>query len=138
LGFLHGHQPSLLRSYGWRASRGGVVGAAKVARRSSSEGGQGQCHAKFIIEFVAEKNAGLKDALSVTPAFWNSSDEFLFPNGSFFPLHGSYAIKGYFIVRSGGIHQGVASSSFEKIDDAQVMLRPGLTVNKMTSDRCKS
>jgi len=70
--------------------------------------------------------------------FWNSTDEFLFPKDSFFLLHGSYVVKGYFIVRSGGIHQGITSSSFEKIDDAQVMLRPGLTENKMTSDRCKS
>jgi hypothetical protein len=68
---------------------------------------------------------------------WNSTDEFLFPKGSYYMLHGSYIIRGYFIARSGGVHQGVVSNAFEKVDDAQVMLRPGLVENKMTSDRCK-
>jgi hypothetical protein len=69
--------------------------------------------------------------------FSNNTDEFLFPKGSYYMLHGSYIIKGYFIVRSGGMQQGVVSNAFEKVDDAEVMLRPGLVENKMTSDRCK-
>lgn len=69
--------------------------------------------------------------------FWDETDEFLFPKGSFVPLHGSYVIKGYFIPRSGGVHQGIASNAFEKVDEADARLRPGLVENKMTSDRCK-
>lgn len=68
--------------------------------------------------------------------FWGSEDEYLFPTGSFFLLHGSYIIKGYFIARSGGVHQGVASNSFDKISDAQVMLTPGISENQIRSGRC--
>lgn len=68
--------------------------------------------------------------------FWDSAAEYLFPEGSFFFLHGSYIIKGYFIVRSGGMHQGVISNYFEKISDAQVMLTPGLTENKVRNGKC--
>ena len=69
--------------------------------------------------------------------FWGGSDEFLFPKGSFFQLHGSYIIKGYFIARSGGMHQGVVSNAFEKVDDAQVMLSPGLVENKVANSSCR-
>ena len=33
--------------------------------------------------------------------FWNDSAEYLFPNGSYFWLHGAYVIDGYFIPRRG-------------------------------------
>ena len=69
--------------------------------------------------------------------FWNDANEFLFPEGSFYFLHGSYIVKGYFIARSGGVHQGIVSNAFEKVSDAQVMLSPGLVENKITSDRCE-
>jgi hypothetical protein len=69
--------------------------------------------------------------------FWNETNEFLFPKDSFFLLRGSYVIKDYFVARSGGVHQGIASSAFEKVDDARAMLGSGLVENKMTSDRCK-
>ncbi len=44
--------------------------------------------------------------------FWTDRDshgfatEYLFPKGSYSFLHGSYIVKGYFIVRSGGMPQG--------------------------------
>lgn len=63
--------------------------------------------------------------------FWNDTAEYLFPNGSYFFLHGDYVIDGYFIPRRGGMHQGVISIAFEKIDDAQVLLNPN--VNETTA-----
>ena len=69
--------------------------------------------------------------------FWNKSAEYLFPKGSFFLLHGSYIIKGYFIARSGGMHQGIISNAFEKIDDAQVMLSQNVTERKIRSAACR-
>jgi hypothetical protein len=69
--------------------------------------------------------------------FWDQTDEYLFPKGSYFILHRSYIIKGYFIARSGGTHQGISSNAFEKVDDAQVMLSPGLVERKMASGSCK-
>jgi hypothetical protein len=68
--------------------------------------------------------------------FWDARDEYLFPDGSFFFLHGSYIIKGYFIARTGGEHQGVISNAFEKINDAQVMLTPGLSEISVKSGSC--
>jgi hypothetical protein len=69
--------------------------------------------------------------------FWNDSDEFLFPKGSYVLEHGSYIIKGYFIARAGGIHQGIASNYFEKIDDARVKRTPGLVETRTGSSGCK-
>jgi hypothetical protein len=40
-------------------------------------------------------------------AFWNKETEFLFPDGTHAFVHGRWAVKGYFIVRSGGTHQGI-------------------------------
>jgi hypothetical protein len=59
--------------------------------------------------------------------FWNDNAEYLFPNGTYFFLHGDYVIDGYFIPRRGGMHQGVISIPFEKIDDAQVLLNPNVS-----------
>jgi hypothetical protein len=68
--------------------------------------------------------------------FWNSEAEFLFPKGTYFFLHGSWIVKGYFIVRSGGVHQGIVSDAFEKIDDATVMLNPNVQENQIKSANC--
>jgi hypothetical protein len=63
--------------------------------------------------------------------FWNDTAEYLFPNGSYFWLHGKYEINGYFIPRRGGQHQGgVISIAFDKIDDAQVLLNPAVLEKK--------
>jgi hypothetical protein len=56
--------------------------------------------------------------------FWNDKAEYLFPDGSYSFLHGSYVIDGYFIPRRGGVHQGVVSIAFSKVDAAQVLLNP--------------
>ena len=58
--------------------------------------------------------------------FWNDKAEYLFPKGSYTYLHGAYVVKGYFIARSGGMHQGQVSNAFDKIDDAQVLLNPAV------------
>ena len=68
--------------------------------------------------------------------FWNSSAEYLFPKGSFVLQHGSYIVKGYFIPRSGGIHQGTVSNAFEKVGSVTEALGPGVAENKITSDSC--
>ncbi len=68
--------------------------------------------------------------------FWNKKEEYLFPKGSYFYLHGSYIIKGYFIARSGGMHQGIISNAFEKVDDATIMLNPNVEEIKVTSSHC--
>ena len=64
---LHGHQPSLLRSYGRRASLGVDGEAAKAARRSP-EGEDGLATMKYVyllqsINFPNETYAGLTDDL---------------------------------------------------------------------------
>ncbi len=62
--------------------------------------------------------------------------EYLFPKGSYFLLHGSYIVKGYFIVRTGGMHQGVSSVAFEKVDDATVLLNPAVKETKAKGSHC--
>jgi hypothetical protein len=66
-GCLHGHQPSLLRSYGWQASLGDNGEAAKAARRSP-EGEDGLATMKYVhllqsINFPNESYVGLTDDL---------------------------------------------------------------------------
>jgi hypothetical protein len=53
--------------------------------------------------------------------FWTDSTQYMFPEGSFSYKLGAYVVKGYFIAREGGMHQGITAYAFEKIDDAQVM-----------------
>lgn len=50
--------------------------------------------------------------------------EYLFPYGSYEYQHGGYRIDGYFIVRSGGMHDGVTSDAFERVRDEPVLLNP--------------
>ena len=69
--------------------------------------------------------------------FWNSKAEYLFPKDSYQYLHGDYVIKGYFIARNGGIHQGATSRAFERVDDATVMLSPTVTERKAGGKGCK-
>jgi hypothetical protein len=67
---------------------------------------------------------------------WNNKAEYLFPNGSYVYLHGDYIINGYFIPRNGGIHQGMASIAFDKIDDAKVLLNPNVKEVKAKRNGC--
>lgn len=69
--------------------------------------------------------------------FWNSKAEYLFPKDSYQYLHEEYVIKGYFIARNGGIHQGATSRAFERVDDATVMLSPTVTERKAGGKGCK-
>jgi hypothetical protein len=67
--------------------------------------------------------------------FWNKETEFLFPDGTYVFLHGRWVVKGYFMVRSGGTHQGMKSYAFEKIDDASVSLNQNMQQTKVKSAR---
>ena len=69
--------------------------------------------------------------------FWNQANEFLFPDGTYNYQHGDYIIEGYFIARSGGIHQGILSDAFENVDDAQVLLNPSVQEVRVNSPACK-
>src|SRR5215468_3741010 len=69
--------------------------------------------------------------------FWNNTAEYLFPKDSYQFLHGDYVIKGYFIARNGGFHQGVTSRAFERVDDATVMLSPTVTERKAGGKVCR-
>lgn len=69
--------------------------------------------------------------------FWDDQDEHLFPDGSYSYQHGTYVIDGYFIARSGGIHQGVSSLYFERVDDAQVLLNPAVKEVPAKETACK-
>jgi hypothetical protein len=69
-------------------------------------------------------------------SFWNDEAEYLFPDGGYFFLQGSYVIHGYFIPRGGGVHQGIASIAFEKIDDAKVLLNPSVKELKAKGPGC--
>jgi hypothetical protein len=69
--------------------------------------------------------------------FWNSRAEYLFPKDSYQYLHGEYVIKGYFIARNGGIHQGATSRAFDRVDDATVMVSPTVTERKAGGKSCK-
>jgi putative endonuclease len=66
---LHGHQPSLLRSYGWQASLGHDGEAAKAARRSpKGEDGLGTMkyvHLLQSIDFPDQTYVGLTDDLRI-------------------------------------------------------------------------
>ena|ERR1700677_861538 len=68
--------------------------------------------------------------------FWNKETEFLFPDGTYVFLHGRWVVKGYFMVRSGGTHQGMMSYAFEKVDEATVLLNQNMQETKVKSARC--
>ena len=69
--------------------------------------------------------------------FWDSRAEYLFPKDTYAYLHGDYVIKGYFIARNGGFHQGITSRAFEKVDDATVMLSPAVTERNAGGRGCE-
>jgi hypothetical protein len=62
--------------------------------------------------------------------FWTnrgeSDSDYRFPSSKVEYRHGSYLISGYFIIRSGGTHQGITGMGFQAIDDATVMLNPSV------------
>ena len=67
--------------------------------------------------------------------FWNEAAEYLFPNNTYTYLHGFYVVNGYFIARSGGVHQGVISNAFEKIDSS-VLLNPAVEEVRVVNSKC--
>jgi hypothetical protein len=42
--------------------------------------------------------------------------------------HGAYVFDGFFIVKSGGMHQGVVSYGLQEVNEAQVLLTPGVEI----------
>lgn len=48
--------------------------------------------------------------------------------------HGAYVFDGYFLVKSGGMHQGVLSYGLEQVDEAQVLLTPDIKFNVINVD----
>lgn len=79
---------------------------------------------------VSAEDDGLKRLV-----FYDHEAEYLFPEGSYSWLRG-WQILGYFIVRFGGVHQGIGSYYFEKIDDTKVLLNPYIKEKKVNSDKC--
>lgn len=76
-----------------------------------------------------EEDMNIEQTGSQRLVFWNEEAEYLFPKDSYHYQHGSYLVKGYFIVRSGGIHQGVSSIAFmEKVKDSDILLNPNVKV----------
>jgi hypothetical protein len=92
-------------------------------------------HVDLSINWPRDKTAAETTDLKRL-VFWNKEAEFLFPDGTYSLVHGSWAVKGYFIVRSGGTHQGMVSYAFEKIDDAAVSLNQNRQETKVKSARC--
>jgi hypothetical protein len=43
-------------------------------------------------------------------------------------LHGSWVIDGFYVVKSGGVHQGIASFGLQKVNEGEVLLSPKYVV----------
>ncbi len=69
-------------------------------------------------ELSADTNNGQFVAYIAGP---NNESEVVATDG-FQYLHGDYVFDGFFVVKSGGMHQGVISLSLQKTDEAQVRL----------------
>ena len=69
--------------------------------------------------------------------FWNENAEYLFPDKAYSYQHGSWIVNGYFIARSGGVHQGVISIAFEKIADTAVLLNPSVIEIPARGSTCR-
>lgn len=62
--------------------------------------------------------------------------EYLFTKGSYFWLHGGWVIDGYFIIKSGGVHQGIVSASFQQIKEETVLLNPNVSEKRIKRSSC--
>jgi hypothetical protein len=58
----------------------------------------------------------------------NETYELLAPQSAWRWEHGRYVIDGFFLVKSGGVHQGVSSVALEAVSESAVRLKPNLTV----------
>lgn len=65
-----------------------------------------------------------------------NDSEYLFPKGSYVYAHGAYVIDGYFIVKSGGTHQGTNSAAFEQTDAELVLLNPHVVETVARDSAC--
>ena len=57
-----------------------------------------------------------------------SETELVIPKGSYRWEHGGFIVDGFFLVKSGGIHQGTASFGLEPADEAAIRSNPGIRV----------
>ncbi len=62
--------------------------------------------------------------------------EYLFPKGSYFWLHGGWEIDGYFVIKSGGVHQGISSAYFDQIKAETVLLNPNVSEKEVKKSSC--
>jgi hypothetical protein len=90
-------------------------------------------HIDISVDWPSDGLVNNKDGL----VFSTDENEYLFPTGTYRWEHGVYLIKGYFIVRNGGMHQGIVSLAFEKVDDSKVLLNPNVQEVKKLSAACK-
>ncbi|MEJ2818507.1 DUF2939 domain-containing protein [Caulobacter sp. CCG-8] len=58
----------------------------------------------------------------------NETYELLAPKGAWRWEHGRYVVDGFFLVKNGGVHQGVSSLGLEAVSESAVRLKPNLTV----------
>lgn len=58
----------------------------------------------------------------------NETYELLAPKGAWRWEHGRYVVDGFFLVKNGGVHQGVSSLGLEPMSESAVRLKPNLTV----------
>lgn len=58
----------------------------------------------------------------------NQTYELLAPKGAWRWEHGRYVVDGFFLVKSGGVHQGVSSLGLEAVSESAVRLKPDVAV----------
>jgi hypothetical protein len=92
-------------------------------------------HIKIAVDWPAEQ-AVAETTDYKRLVFWDSQSEYLFPAESYSFQHGSYLVNGYFIARSGGMHQGIVSIAFDRVEDALVLLNPYVEEVRATTSDC--
>jgi hypothetical protein len=65
---------------------------------------------------------------SVKNNFAQEGIEIVSPKDEASFLHGSWVLDGFYVVKSGGVHQGVASFGLQKVNEGEVLLSPKFAV----------
>ncbi len=104
---------------------------------------------KFVTSHL-DKIIGLKIAVSASEnkMFSASTDKTMFviykledaedeivSTSDYSYQHGAYEFDGFFIVKSGGIHQGVVSYALESVSEAAVRLNPAVRIKPVLLGR---
>lgn len=74
---------------------------------------------------------GVSDRQFVTYMPPNAQTEIV-ANEGFRWEHGAYVFDGFFLVKSGGMHQGTISYGLEPVSEAVVRLGRGITIRRVT------